>query len=88
MKQRFKNRDFNTAYNNYIKATPAEINNMMQPGSNRDQAFRDGFVNYRCKYQRNWILYPIYIAGKEWQKQNPSYTVMLDGHKLVSIAAR
>ncbi len=70
-KQRFKDKGFNNLYMTWVKITPEQLyNSVKYPGSNRDQAFRDGFVNWRCKYQRNWILYPIYVAGKEWIKNN------------------
>lgn len=39
-------------------------------GSNWDMAFREGYKGLRCKYQRNWTLYPIYVAGKEYRKIN------------------
>jgi len=73
MKQRFTNKDFNTTYWIYAKIPPEFIQKMFYPGSNRDQAFRDGFINFRCKYSRNCILYPIYVAGKEWRKNNKQY---------------
>ena len=72
-KQRFKNPDFNKIYQVWIRIPQTEIEKFLhpnRPGSNREQAFRDGYVNYRCKYQRNWALYPIYVAGKEWRKYN------------------
>jgi len=66
MKQRFKNPDFNKIYWNYFNLDDSTVQKILNHvGSNRDQAFRDGYVNFRCKYQRNWVLYPIYVAGKE-----------------------
>lgn len=69
-KVRFKNKDFDTLYWRWVSMNPENVKDVLQPGSNRDQAFRDGYVGHRCKYQRNWILYPIYVAGKEWKKVN------------------
>lgn len=69
-KQRFKDKSFNAMYWFWVKISAENVQKCMTPGSNRAQAFRDGYVNYRCKYQRNWILYPIYVAGKEWKKVN------------------
>jgi len=70
MKQRFKNKHFNEIYWLWVSITKEQVEKTKHPGSNRDQAFRDGYVGFRCKYQRNWILYPIYIAGKEWRLIN------------------
>jgi rubredoxin len=78
MKQRFKDKAFDKTYWRWVKITPVQVHRMFSPGSNRDQAFRDGFVGYRCKYQRNWILYPIYIAGKEWRKVNKDVVLCPD----------
>jgi hypothetical protein len=73
-KQRFKDRDFNTVYWQWINATPEQVENIVRfAGSNRDMAFKHGFKNFPCKFQRNWILYPIYVAGKEWRKHNKQH---------------
>lgn len=73
MKQRFKNTDFNNTYWIYSKIPPNIVKRLFTPGSNRDQAFRDGFINFRCKYVRSSILYAIYVAGKEWRSNNNEY---------------
>jgi hypothetical protein len=72
MKQRFKEKDFDKAYQCWISLTKEQVDRIMgcSSGSNRDDAFKRGYVGYRCVYQRNWLLYPIYIAGKEWRKVN------------------
>lgn len=70
MRQRFKNKDFNKIYWIWVKITPDLLKKVLTPGSNREQAFRDGYVNFRCKYLRTCLLYPIYVAGKEWKKIN------------------
>lgn len=72
MIQRFKNKNFNKAYIVYVSATKEQVYQVLRHniGNNREQAFRDGLVGYKCKYQRNWILYPIYVAGKEWERKN------------------
>lgn len=70
-KQRFKDRRFNAVYWQWIHATPEQVENILNhAGSNRDMAFKHGYKGFTCKFQRNWILYPIYVAGKEWVKLN------------------
>lgn len=72
MKQRFKDKDFNKAYWSRINLTLEQVEKLVSnvSGSNRDDAFKRGYFNFPNKYQRNWLLYPFYIAGKEWHKVN------------------
>lgn len=71
-KPRFKEKDFDKAYQFWIGLTLDQVEELVSTasGSNRDDAFKRGYFQFPCKYQRNWILYPIYVAGKEWHKVN------------------
>ena len=72
MKKRFKNERFNKIYNIWINATKEQVEKAInKPGSNYDGAFKIGYLHPECKkYKRSWILYPIYVAGKEYKKIN------------------
>lgn len=68
---RFKDKRFNQLYLNWVNATPEQVEKAVHhSGSNYDMAFKHGYKGYPCKFQRNWTLYPIYVAGKEWRKHN------------------
>lgn len=70
-KQRFKDVRYNKVYWTWVNATLEEVEKaVLNPGSNWDMAFKHGYKGLKCKFQRNWILYPCYVAGKEYKKVN------------------
>ena len=70
MTQRFKDKSLNSTYWLWVKMPEERILDLLNIGSSRDQAFKEGYLGQRCKYQRNWRLYAIYVAGKEWRRIN------------------
>lgn len=69
MEQRFKNYRQNKLY--WLLVNTPEYDKLpKRVGSNIDKAFIEGYESKKCQYQRNWILYAAYVAGKEWQKVN------------------
>lgn len=70
-KQRFKDARFNRIYWAWINATKSQVEKAVShPGSNWDMAFKHGYKGFKCKFKRNWTLYPCYVAGKEYKKVN------------------
>lgn len=72
MKARFKDKDFNKVYGLYSRLTTEQVIKCFTPGSNREHHFKLGYLGLGTPPMRNCILYPIYIAGKEWKRNNPS----------------
>lgn len=77
MIQRFKDKYFNDRYNFWVNIPRSDVHqliNVVSAGSNRDTAFIRGYKSISngkpCIYQRNWPLYPIWVAGREWRKVN------------------
>ena len=73
MIQRFKDKRMNAIYNKWVSVTREQVLNLLnrfQAGSNADTAFMQGYKNRGAKPVIGSILYPVYIAGKEWRKVN------------------
>lgn len=70
MKNRFKNQDQNAVYNTYINLAPelALKISIQNARSNRDLAFKSGYLLWpHSRFQRNSLLYAIFVAGKEYK---------------------